>query len=267
MHETLHTYRFWAFGEKTPSLLFMLCKEKDPCFVKISMLREEGSFLLWQGWWSCISRSLLRALAHFHFYEAFAEDQLCIRFSCHWCDMMYDVMLCEMMWWYDAKWYWCQRYTPTHPHWNTQTLHPLRNDFWASSPFIFQCSPFIFRCKFCIPLGTTFELLCLLFRRYKFCIPLGTTFELLRLIFQRYLALHSLWNDFWAKNLRCAPLGMTFVASTILTLHSLRNDFLASKFCEEDFGLRNSVRKIYLILIEAKSLQEFKTKFTLLVPY
>jgi hypothetical protein len=27
MHETLHTYRFLAFGEKTPSLLFMLREE------------------------------------------------------------------------------------------------------------------------------------------------------------------------------------------------------------------------------------------------
>jgi hypothetical protein len=40
MHESLYTYRFRAFGEKTPSLLFMLRKEKDPCFVKISMLRK-----------------------------------------------------------------------------------------------------------------------------------------------------------------------------------------------------------------------------------
>jgi hypothetical protein len=53
-----------------------------------------------------------------------------------------------------------------------------------------------FEYKLCIPLGTTFELLHLLFRWYKFCIPLGTTFELLRLIFRQYLALHSLWNDF-----------------------------------------------------------------------
>ena len=204
----------------------LLRKEKDPCFVAISMLRKNRSLLLWQGWWSCISQSLLRALAHFHFYEAFAEDQLCIRFSCHWCDMMYDVMLCK----------WCDDMmqndtdaedTPTHPHWNTQAMHPLRNDFWASSPFIFWCSPFIFRCKFCIPLGTTLELLRLLFRWYKLCIPLGTTFELLRLIFRRYLALHFLWNDFWAENLRCAPLGTTFVASAILALHSLRNVFWA----------------------------------------
>jgi hypothetical protein len=42
MHEILYTYRFLAFDEKTPSLLFMLRKEKDPCFVKISMLRKQG---------------------------------------------------------------------------------------------------------------------------------------------------------------------------------------------------------------------------------
>jgi hypothetical protein len=40
MHETLYTYCFLAFGEKTPSLLFMLRKEKDLCFVKMSMLRK-----------------------------------------------------------------------------------------------------------------------------------------------------------------------------------------------------------------------------------
>jgi hypothetical protein len=40
MHETLYTYRFLAFSKKTPSLLFMLHKEENPCFVKISMLRK-----------------------------------------------------------------------------------------------------------------------------------------------------------------------------------------------------------------------------------
>jgi hypothetical protein len=223
-------------------LPFFSCfvKKKDPCFVTISMLRKNRSLLLWQGWWSCISRSLLCALAHFHFYEAFAKDHLRVRFSCHWCDMMYDVMLCRMMWWYDAKWCQCQRHTSTRPYWNTQALHPLRIDFWASSPFTFWCKfciplgttlellRLLFRqYKFCIPLGTTLELLRLLFRRYKFCIPLGTTLELLRLIFRQYLALHSLWNDFWAENLYCAPLGTTFVASAILALHSLRNVFSA----------------------------------------
>jgi hypothetical protein len=86
----------------------------------------------------------------------------------------------------------------------------------SSSPFIFRCSPLTFRCKFCIPLGTSFELLRLIFRRYKFCIPLGTSFELLRLIFRWYLALHSLRNDFLAENLRCAPLGMTFCSFVML---------------------------------------------------
>jgi hypothetical protein len=152
--------------------------------------------------------SKLCALAHFHFYEAFAEDQLRVRFSCHWCDMIYDVMLCGIMWWYDAK---MMLMPKTHTHTGTHKLCiPLGTSFEPSSPFIFRYSPFIFRCKFCIPLGTYFELLRLLFRRYKFCIPLGTSFELLRLIFRRYLALHSLWNDFWAENLRCAPLGTSF---------------------------------------------------------
>jgi hypothetical protein len=181
---------------KTPSLFFMLRKEKDPCFVTISMLRKNRSLLLWQGWRSCIFRSLLRALAHFHFYEAFAEDQLRVRFSYHWCDMMYDVMMMQND--VDAE--------DTHPHAHTET-HKLYTPLGTT---LEPCSPFIFWCKFCIPLGTSFELLRLLFRRYKFCIPLGTTFELLRLIFRRYLALHSLWNYFWAENLRCAPLGTTF---------------------------------------------------------
>jgi hypothetical protein len=90
----------------------------------------------------------------------------------------------------------CKWMSGTHTRSQTQTLHPLRNDFWVF--------------KLCIPLGTTFELFHLLFRWHKFCIPLGTTFELLRLIFRWYLALHSLWNDFWAENLCCASLGMTF---------------------------------------------------------
>jgi hypothetical protein len=88
----------------------------------------------------------------------------------------------------------------------------------SSSPFIFRCSPFIFQCKFYIPLGTTLELLRLLFRRYKFCIPLGTSFELLRLIFRRYLALHSLRNDFLAENLCRAPLGTTFCSFVVLCI-------------------------------------------------
>jgi hypothetical protein len=40
MHETLCTYRFLAFGEKTPSLLFMLRKEEFLCLVRTSTLRK-----------------------------------------------------------------------------------------------------------------------------------------------------------------------------------------------------------------------------------
>jgi hypothetical protein len=43
--------------------------------------------------------------------------------------------------------------------------------------------------------------------RCKFCIPLGTSFELLRLIFRRYLALHSLRDDF-----RASPCFFSFSA-------------------------------------------------------
>ena len=69
---------------------------------------------------------------------------------CCWCDMMYDVMLCGMIWCYDAK---MMVMPKTHTRAHTgihKTLHPLRNVFWVF--------------KLCIPLGTTFELLHLLFR-------------------------------------------------------------------------------------------------------
>jgi hypothetical protein len=42
MHETLYTYCFEPSAKKTFPLLFMLRKEKDPCFVKISMLYKQG---------------------------------------------------------------------------------------------------------------------------------------------------------------------------------------------------------------------------------
>ena len=130
---------------------------------------------------------------------------------------------------------WMSKHTLTKPHRNSESL---RNDFGAFFTVYFQRSPLTFWCKFCIPLGTSFELLCLLFRRYKFCIPLGTSFELLRLLFRRYkfciplgttfellrlifrwyLALHSLRNDFWAENLRCVPLGTTFCSFVVLCI-------------------------------------------------
>ena len=83
-------------------------------------------------------------------------------------------------------------YTRLRSH--IQTLYSLRND-WNLFAVYFSASPLIFRCKFCI--------------------PLGTSFELLRLIFRRYLALHSFRNDFWAENLRCAPLGTPFFIASL----------------------------------------------------
>jgi hypothetical protein len=106
-------------------------------------------------------------------------------------------------------------YTRLRSH--IQTLCSLRND-WNLFAVYFSASPLIFRCKFCIPLGTSFELLRLLFRQNKFCIPLGTSFELLCLIFRRYLALHSHRNDFWVENLRCAPLRTTFCSFVVLCI-------------------------------------------------
>jgi hypothetical protein len=128
--------------------------------------------------------------------------------SCHWCDMMYDVMLCDMMRWYDAKNDANAENTPTLKHNLCVPLGTIRISL-----------PLIFRCKFCIPLGTSFELLRLLFRWYWHWL------FVLRLIFQRYLALHSLWNDFWAENLHCAPLGTAFCSFGKLTLRSLGTTF------------------------------------------
>jgi hypothetical protein len=61
----------------------------------------------------------------------------------------YDVMLMQN----DI----CEEDTHTFPQWNTQSLCRL----------FFGVSALTFRCKFCIPLGTSFELLRLLFRRYS----------------------------------------------------------------------------------------------------
>jgi hypothetical protein len=167
----------------------MLCKERSLLVTRLIKLyfpkltSLHSTFLFW--------RSICRRSASYSILVSLMQYDV-------WCDVMRnDVMIwCKMM-----------RMPKTHTH--TPTLEhtssgiPLGTTFELLHP--------LFRWyKFCIPLGTSFELLRLLFRRYKFCIPLGTTFELLRLIFRWYLALHSLWNDFWAENLRCAPLRATF---------------------------------------------------------
>ena len=116
-----------------------------------------------------------------------------------------------------------QRHIRSH----IKTPHSLRND-WNLFAAYFSASPLIFRCKFCIPLGTSFELLRLLFWWYfsRWLFALHLIFQryfsrwlfALRLIFRRYLALHFLRNDFWAENLRCAPLGAAFCSFIMLCI-------------------------------------------------
>jgi hypothetical protein len=135
-------------------------------------------------------------------------------------NMMYDVMLCEMMWWCYAMQNDILPKTHTHIPIMKYTIFLLF--IFRLHRLFFGVSALTFRCKFCIPLGTSFELLRLLFRRYS------RWLFALRLIFRRYLALHSLWNDFWAENLHCAPLETNFCSFGKLTLRSLERLFIAS---------------------------------------
>jgi hypothetical protein len=136
MHEIFIYIPFWAFGEKTPSLLFMLRKEKfhaswkyayfvkHPCFV------NKGSLLSQQSWRNCIS--------HLYFVnKAFSEDRLHIQFvSLVRYDV--DVMLCVMMWWYDAKYDANAEDTHSHAHIETHSLCVPLGTIDISLPFIFR---------------------------------------------------------------------------------------------------------------------------------
>ena len=99
-------------------------------------------------------QNLFCALAQFHFFEAFSEDQhlsLSCAIDAIWCMMLCyvkwcdDVMLCKMI-----------SVPKTHTH------IPIV-EYTISLPLIFRLhrlffgvSALTFRCKFCIPLGTTF---------------------------------------------------------------------------------------------------------------
>ena len=144
---------------------------------------------------------------------------------------MMMMILCMSKWMFMNANVWCNvscKWMSKHTYEATTiTFIPLGMTE-VSLPLIFRLhrlffgvSALTFRCKFCIPLGTSFELLRLLFRWY-----LRWLF-VLHLIFRQYLALHSLRNDFWAENLRCAPLGTTFCCFGKLTLHSLERLFVA----------------------------------------
>ena len=106
MHETLHTYRFWAFGEKTPSLLFMLHKEEllcfvknPPYFVKHQCFVNNKSLLPHQEWWNCDFQLTLCL-----FYKALPKDRP--RFQLMLL-MWYDVW-CDAMW--DDVMIWCKKW-------------------------------------------------------------------------------------------------------------------------------------------------------------
>jgi hypothetical protein len=173
-----------------------------------------------QSWWSCISSKLILCLSPISLFRSIFQRStlypLLVSLMQHdvWCYVMRNdvMMLCY------AKWCFRRRHT-----------HIPIVKYTISLPFIFQLhrlffgvSALSFRCKFCIPLGTSFELLRLLFQRYS------RWLFVLCLILRRYLALHSLWNDFWAENLHCAPLGTTSCSFGKLTLCSLERLFVTS---------------------------------------
>jgi hypothetical protein len=151
-----------------------------------------------QSWWSCTSSKLILCLSTILLFQSILRRSTLYSLSCAidaiWCMMLCyakwcnDVMLCEMM------------FMPkTHTHTPIVEYTISLSLIFRLHRLFFGVSALTFRCKFCIPLGTSFELLRLLFQRYS------RWLFMLRLIFRRYLALHSLWNDFWAENLHCAP--------------------------------------------------------------
>jgi hypothetical protein len=152
-------------------------------------------------------RSLFCALAQFHFLKHFSKVNI-VSPSCA-IDAIWCMMLCyanDVMMLCYAKWYLCRRYT-----------HIPIVEYTISLLFIFRLhrlffgvSALTFRCKFCIPLGTSFELLRLLFQRYsrwlfafrlifwqnqRLFFVVSSAFPLERLL-SRKLMLCSLMNDF-----------------------------------------------------------------------
>ncbi len=136
-----------------------------------------------------------------------------------WCD---DVMLCEMI--FAPKIY-------THPH------------SWIFLPFIFRLhrlffgvSALTFRSKFCIPLGTSLELLRLLLRRYQRWLFAVCSAFLLERLWSRKLTLRSLRNDFlWLRQTYSAFLRTTFCCFEGFSI--VRRSFLLSQACEENIFL------------------------------
>jgi hypothetical protein len=147
--------------------------------------------------------------------------------SCAICNMMYDayamrndaMMLCYVRWCLLRR---CTR-IPATKH-----IIFYKPPLGASSPFTSAESAFIFRCK--PPLGAsspfTFSGIRVDFSRFAFYLG-GISVD-----FSLY-ALHSLWNDFGAENLHCAPSGAAFCGFGKLTLRSLERLFC----CFEEFSI------------------------------
>jgi hypothetical protein len=179
-----------------------------------------------------------------------------------------------MMLWY-AKWYLCRRYT-----------HIPAVKHTISLPFIFRLhrlffgvSAFTFRCKFCIPLGTSFELLRLLFRRYsrwlfalrlifrrnqRLFLAVSSAFPLERLL-SRKLTLRSLRNDL----LLLRQTYTAFLRTTFCCFSKTCNMIVNPTFSWEQLSwfidfwdrlleLRESVKKVYYIMTITKLLQEIE---------
>jgi hypothetical protein len=184
------------------------------------------------------------------------------------------------MWWcYTyAKWYLCRRYT-----------HIPTMEYTITLPFIFRLhrlffgvSALTFLCKFCIPLGTSFELLRLLFRRYsrwlfalrlifrrnqRLFFAVSSAFPLERLL-SRKLTLCSLRNDFlWLRQTYVAFLRTTFCCFGKSFAAFLRTTFVVNWLLE----LRESVKKVYYIMTITKLLQEIennkRTRLSTIAPY
>jgi hypothetical protein len=138
MHETSYTYHFWAFGEKTPSLLFMLRKNQWSILVK-SIINRSFHFRIWR--WYNFSTAIFCALS------LFLQNNLRISISRRpflrcWCIMMYDVVLCK----------WCNA-VQNDIYRRLTLIFLCKPPLGASSPFTSAESAFIFRCK--PPLGAS----------------------------------------------------------------------------------------------------------------
>ena len=143
-----------------------------------------------------------------------------------WCD---DVMLCRMIFCAEDTHIPAMGHNLLYQYWLFHYKPPLG----ASSPFTSAESAFIFRCKFCIPLGTSLELLRLLLRRYQRWLFAVCSAFLLERLWSRKLTLRSLRNDFlWLRQTYSAFLRTTFCCFEGFSI--VRRSFLLSQTCEEN---------------------------------